>query len=361
MSKTKSANDQGFVARIAGNTHAAIIGACGAGLTATSFYFNGSFGYEQGGIAMSAAFLAFAGLKDGAISYAATPGVRARGIAAAVGAIGFTLSCVAAIGAASHGRQSAADPKAQQISAYQSAVKQERTLEEQIAALGKVLSKADADAALARVQVDAGIFKRTAHCTKTDHDTKRIAAVNVEACRPYLVAQAMVAKAVEANELHAKLEEVRGVIAKGRPASADAQASSIARILKLDAVDGIQAWMNIILALSIEIAAPLAWAVMARSAARGEARTAPAQVPVPAQTPVLTVVRSAGRRVGDDEAEAIILADLARGLDHGQEHYALQFGVSIATVSRMIDRLVTKPNAKLKEQKVGTRRKLIAA
>ena len=308
---------------------------------------------------MAAAVLGFAVLKDGGISLAFSGG-KGRWLAGAAGAIGFAISCLAAVGASSHGRQEAADPKAQQISAYEAAVKQEKTLEARLATLGKVKGKADAETALSRVNVDAAIMKRTQSCAVTAHASARIQDVNVEACRPYTAAKGEIAKAVEVEAINGKLEDVRKTIGGGRPASADAQASTLAKLLHLDRIDGVQAWMNMILALAIEIAAPLAWASFATAIAVKTPEMPVQQRPVaPSQPPQLTVVARRGK-LADDEIEAMILRDLARGHDHGQEHYAEQFGVSIATISRAIDRLTGKPGARIADQRVGTRRKLIA-
>lgn len=341
-----------MLARLDAHT-AAFIGG-GLILSGASFWFNGSFGYAQGGVAMSLAFIGFAIAKDVGISFAAGGSGRGRVIAGIAGAIGFVVSCMAALGASSHGRDATANPLQAQIDAYDTAVKTERDIEAKLNGLG-ALSVGQAEAALAKVQVDPSIFKRTASCAKIEHTNKRIAAVNRDACSPYLVAKANVDAAREVSELSAKLEAARVVISKGRPASSDAQASTIATILGLDKIDSVQASLNIVLALSIEVIAPLMWAVVTGTL-HGQ-KPAPAPIKEAPKAEKRTRIRSVST---DEEVEAIILADLARGISRTQEDYAAQFGKSVATISRMVDRLTGKPNARIGAKKMGTRRVLYA-
>lgn len=343
---------QGVLANL--DAHTAAFAGGGLILSGASFWFNGSFGYEQGGIAMAFAFIGFALAKDGGISYAFGGAGRGRAIAGVAGAIGFVVSCMAALGASSHGRDAAANPLKAQIDAYNTAVKTERDIEAKLKSLG-TLSVGQTEAALAKVQVDASIFKRTAACAKVEHSNKRIAAVNRDACSPYLVAKANVDAAREASELTGKLEAAREVIAKGSPASSDAQASTIATILGLDKIDSVQAALNIVLALSIEVIAPLMWAVVTGALHGQKPSPAPAKEAPKAEK--RTRIRSVST---DEEVEAIILGDLTRGISRNQEDYAAQFGKSVATISRMVDRLTSKPNARIGARKMGTRRVLYA-
>lgn len=349
-------NGQG-ASRLWANKHALTFAVGGVALSGASIWFNGNFGYGQGGLAMTAALIGFAVAKDGGISYAwASRGKTGRVAAGLVGAIGFAISCMAALGASSHGRQEAANPLQAQIEAYETATKTAADLEARLKPLG-AMSVGQAEAALANVKIDASIFKRTNGCTELEHRKSRIAAVNREACSKLQAAQAMVTAAKEAGELNAKLEDARAIIAKGRPASSDAQASTIATLLGLDKIDSIQAVLNITLALAIEIIAPLCWAAYASATMERPAPEAPAK---PAQAAVRRRAARQDGKLSDDEVEAMMLLDIARGVERTLDEYSDITGKSVATLSRMLDRLTTKPDAKLASKKVGTRRVLYA-
>lgn len=366
MTTTSKHKGQGLKGLMA-DKHAVTFAAGGTILSGASIWFNGHFGYEQGGLAMCAALIGFAVVKDAGISYAwAAIGKKGRVAAGVAGGLGFALSCLAALGASSHGREASANPLQAQIDAYETASKTEREAEATLAMLGN-LSVAQAEGERAKITVDAGIFKRTAGCTAIEHKTsKRITGVNQEACKGWLAAQAKVDAAKEAAGTKAKLEAARAVIAKGRPASSDAQASTIAKILKLDGIDGVQAVLNIALALAIEITAPLCWAVFAgASAPKAPVSPTPAHQPVKTRAKPLTATPRGkaitviqGGRMSDEEAEAIILADLAKGVSRKQEEYAEMFNKSVSTISRLIDRLTAKPEARIADEWVGTRRVL---
>jgi len=333
--------------------HAVSIASTGLALTGASFWFSGTYGYAEGGVAMAIACIAFAAAKDAGLSHAFAGQGRGRIIAGVAGSIGFVISCFAAVGATSHNKQAATDPKAQAISAYETAVKTEKGLEARLAAMGKVLSVSDAETAVTKAVVDPFIFKRTAGCANTAHKAASIAEANATACKPHVLAQQQLSKAREAATLHAEMKQARETIAGGRPAAADAQASTFARILRLDGIDNVQAWISLLLALAIEVTAPLAWAAFAAMSGRTPPLP-PAREMTPAlQRPALTLVRSG--RIRDDEVEAIIMRDVAQGIDRGQDAYAEALGCSIATVSRAIKRITSKDDAKLKGEKVGTR------
>lgn len=242
-------------------------------LTGAAFYFNGRYGlYGQGDAGWLVAFVGFAILKDGAISYAwAARGEPGRVASALLGIICLGMSCYAAIGAASSSKQDVSDPKAQMIERYNSAERQQKKAEERLAEIGKVPNPAEAKAIADRelAKVDASISKRTASCTNLEPKGSgaRQIAVNREACQPYRDAVATIDKAQEAEKLRMKLDSAEAILSEGKPASADAQASTIAAFLSLftvlQGISGIQAWTALFVGLSLEIASPLAWATFA--------------------------------------------------------------------------------------------------
>lgn len=251
------------------NNHAALLGIGAVFLTGAVLWFNGSYGYTEFGVGMSAAFLGFAIVKDAGVSYAwAARGKRGRVAAGLLGLIGFVISCLAAIGAASHGRQEASDPRAAQIAAYESAAATAAEAEAALKRLGATLPPDQARARQAQVVVDAAILRRTQGCTALVHPTStRQTDANTDACRDYQKAGEAVAAAEAAAKWQGRLDDARAVLAKGRPASADAQATSIAALLSLftvlHGIDGIQAWTNLLIGLGLEIGSPLAWAAFA--------------------------------------------------------------------------------------------------
>lgn len=260
------------------SNHANIIGAGAACLSAAVLYFNGKYGYEQAGIGLCLAFLGFAIVKDGAMSYAwAARGEYGRFAAAILSAIALLISCLAAVGAASSGKQEASDPKAKLIERYNSAKRQRDSATQRLAELRSVkLSRSQAEAKAADLlsKVDKSIAGRTAGCTNLAPSSNgpRQVAANREACQPWIEARAIVDTAGEIEVLTAKRDAAEAILAEGKPASADAQASTIAWLLslftKLHGIDSIQAFTNLMIGLGLEISSPLAWAAFA-SARRG--------------------------------------------------------------------------------------------
>jgi hypothetical protein len=241
-------------------------------LTGVGLAFNASYGWSLGGsdilrsIGMAGVFVACVGLKDWMLGQSALA-VRARryGLAAAcitgliIGAAG---SFLAAFGSASEGRDAKADPRAAQIVAFQTASKIEKETEARLAELGSVPNPADAKAAVARTlaAVEPGIAKRTQGCTVFSTEaSKRVQAVNRESCLRTVEATAIVSRAEEAADLRAKLEEARQVIAKGAPKAADPLVANVQAFLStgIDAA----AVLSLIVALIVELGAPVCWMI----------------------------------------------------------------------------------------------------
>lgn len=253
--------------------HSILLGLGATFLTGAVLYFNGSYGltFSYG---MAAAFIGFAIVKDAGISYAwAAHGQRGRVAAGLLGVIAFVISCLAAIGAASHGRQEANDPKSAQIARYDAAERQRSAAEKRLVELGRTPSAAEAEAKVSAMlaEVDRGIAKRTAACTvlAPEGNGPRQQAANREACQPVIDAKAFVVKAKEADDLRAKRDAADVVLAEGKPDSADAQATTLAALFSmfgaLNGIAGIQAWTNLAIGLGLEIGSPLAWAAFAAS------------------------------------------------------------------------------------------------
>lgn len=266
-----------------GSNHANIIGLGAACLTAAVLYFNGTYGFSQGsenwGLAL--AFVGFAIVKDGAMSYAwSARGEYGRFAAAILSVIALLISCLAAIGAASSGKQEASDPKAKEIAKYDSAERTRDAANKRLAELGNVglsVSQAKARAADLLSKVDAAIARRTASCTNlapTSNGSRQVA-VNREACQPYIEANAVAETAAEIERVTAKRDAAEAVMSEGKPATADSQASTIAWFLslfwKIKGIDSIQAFTNLMIGLGLEISSPLAWASYA-SAKHGRGR-----------------------------------------------------------------------------------------
>jgi hypothetical protein len=152
-----------------GSNHANIIGLGAAMLTGAVLYFNGTYGYSQGAWGSAVAFVGFAIVKDGAMSYAwSARGEYGRIAAGILSLIALCISCLAAIGAASSGKQDASDPKAKAIERYDSATRIRDAADKQLAELGTVrLSVAQARALAADTlsKVDTAIARRTASCS----------------------------------------------------------------------------------------------------------------------------------------------------------------------------------------------------
>lgn len=241
-------------------------------LTGVGLAFNASYGWSLGGsdilraIGMAGVFVACVGLKDWMLGQSALA-FRSRryGLAAAcitgllIGAAG---SFLAAFGSASEGRDAKADPRAAQIAAFQTASKIEKETEARLAELGSVPNPADAKAAVARAlaSVEPGIAKRTQGCTVFSTEaSKRVQAVNRESCLRTVEAAGVVARAEEAADLRAKLDESRAVIAKGAPKAADPLVANVQAFLAsgIDAA----AVLSLIVALIVELGAPVCWMI----------------------------------------------------------------------------------------------------
>jgi hypothetical protein len=270
-----------------GSNHANIIGIGAALLSAAVLYFNGTYGYSQAGWGLALAFLGFAIVKDGAMSYAwSARGEYGRLAAGILSLIALCISCLAAVGAASSGKQAASDPKAAAIERYESAKRTRDSADKRLAELGSVkLSRSQAEAKAADLlsKVDASIARRTAGCTELAPKSNgpRQVAANRAACQPWIEAKAVADTAAEIEALTVKRDAAEAVMSEGKPASADAQASTIAWLLslftKLHGIDSIQAFTNLMIGLGLEISSPLAWAAFA-SAKRGHVRPASKKV-----------------------------------------------------------------------------------
>ncbi|ADJ23008.1 hypothetical protein Hden_1195 [Hyphomicrobium denitrificans ATCC 51888] len=277
MFRTKPRSD-GEASPAHGSNHVNIIGLGAALLSGTVLYFNGSYGYREAGFGLCVGFLGFAVVKDGAMSYAwSARGEYGRMAAGILSLIALCISCLAAIGAASSGKQAASDPKAAAIERYESARRTRDSADKRLAELGSVkLSRSQAEAKAADLlsKVDLSISRRTGGCTELAPKSNgpRQVAANREACQPWIEAKAVAATAGEIEVLTAKRDAAETVMSEGKPASADAQASTIAWLLslftKLHGIDSIQAFTNLMIGLGLEISSPLAWAVYA-SAKRG--------------------------------------------------------------------------------------------
>lgn len=253
--------------------HAFVIGLGATLLTGAVFWFNGSYGYSKGGWGWVLAFVGFAIVKDSALSYAwAARGEYGRIAAGFLGVIGLFVSGLAAIGAASHGSQEASDPKAALIARYDSAERTRNEAARRLAEIGSVpmnAAEAEAQASALLARVDPAIVRRTKGCTDVAPQSNgpRQVAVNREACQPYKSAAAQVDTAAEASRLRAQRDAAEAILAEGKPATADAQASTLAVFFglftALNGIAGIQAWTNLFIGLGLEISSPLAWAAFA--------------------------------------------------------------------------------------------------
>ena len=241
-------------------------------LTGVGLAFNASYGWSIGGgdilrsIGMAGVFIACVGLKDWMLGQSALAFKARRyglGAACVIGLlIGAAGSFLAAFGSASEGRDAKADPRAAQIIAYQTAGKVAADTEKRLAALGEVPNAEEARAQASRLLsgVEPGISKRTSGCTVLPTTVgKRIQAVNREACQPVIEATALAAKADEVSGLQAKLDAAREVIAKGAPKAADPLVANVQAFLStgIDAA----AVLSLIVALIVELGAPVCWMI----------------------------------------------------------------------------------------------------
>ena len=241
-------------------------------LTGVGLAFNASYGWSIGAgdflrsVGMAGVFIACVGLKDWMLGQSALAfKARRYGLGAAC-VIGLTIgaagSFLAAFGSASEGRDAKADPRAAQIIAYQTAGKVAADTEKRLAALGEVPNAEEARAQASRLLsgVEPGISKRTSGCTVLPTTVgKRIQAVNREACQPVIEATALAAKADEVSGLQAKLDAAREVIATGAPMAADPLVANVQAFLStgIDAA----AVLSLIVALIVELGAPVCWMI----------------------------------------------------------------------------------------------------
>jgi len=241
-------------------------------LTGVGLAFNASYGWSIGGgdilrsLGMAGVFIACVGLKDWMLGQSALAFKARRyglGAACVIGLlIGAAGSFLAAFGSASEGRDAKADPRAAQIIAYQTAGKVAADTEKRLAALGEVPNAEEARAQASRLlsAVEPGIAKRTSGCTVLPTSVgKRVQAVNREACQPVIEATALAAKADEVSGLQAKLDAAREVIAKGAPKAADPLVANVQAFLStgIDAA----AVLSLIVALIVELGAPVCWMI----------------------------------------------------------------------------------------------------
>src|SRR5574343_302278 len=188
-------------------------------LTGVGLAFNASYGWSIGGgdilrsIGMAGVFIACVGLKDWMLGQSALAFKARRyglGAACVIGLlIGAAGSFLAAFGSASEGRDAKADPRAAQIIAYQTAQKVAADTEKRLAVLGDV--------------------------------------PNIEEAK------------ARVSGLQAKLDAAREVIAKGAPKAADPLVANVQAFLAtgIDAA----AVLSLIVALIVELGAPVCWMI----------------------------------------------------------------------------------------------------
>jgi len=261
-------------------------------LTGVGLAFNASYGWSIGAgdflrsVGMAGVFIACVGLKDWMLGQSALAFKARRyglGAACVIGLlIGAAGSFLAAFGSASEGRDAKADPRAAQIIAYQTAQKVAADTEKRLAVLGEVPNVEEAKARASRLlsAVEPGIAKRTSGCTVLPNSVgKRVQAVNREACQPVIEAQALVATADEVAGLQAKLDAAREVIAKGAPKAADPLVANVQAFLStgIDAA----AVLSLIVALIVELGAPVCWMIWQMSEPKVEpVKQVPVAVPL---------------------------------------------------------------------------------
>lgn len=261
-----------YAARCA--SHPAFI--LGSILTAVGIAFNVSHGFALGGsdplraYGMAGVFLAAIVAKDAFLgkTFAACK-ARSWGLAlvcAVAFSLGAVTSLIAAVGAASEGREEKADPKAAQITAYNTAEKIATDAEKRIAELGRVATVGEARASVAAslARVDSGIAKRTSGCENMNPEGSgaRQIAVNRQACDPVQSAKAALSRAEEVARLRDDLADARATISKGKPQSADATAATFSAVFSIFTSEEIPAetFLVLVVALFVEIGAPFAWA-----------------------------------------------------------------------------------------------------
>lgn len=253
-------------------------------LSGVGIAFNVSHGWSLGGSdtlragGMALAFLGCIALKDSLLGKIWVAIKDRRFGLAAMCLLGFLLgstgSFIAAFGSASEGREERADPRQAQIVAFKTASDAAKDAEKRLAELGRVPTAAEAKASVSRLlnNVDPSIAKRTAGCTNVDGNGagKKVIAVNREACQPVIEAQAIVAKASEAEGLRAKLDTARETISKGAPKAADPLVTNVSALwAKITGSTGeidVGAILSLIVALIVELGAPISWAIWQMSA-----------------------------------------------------------------------------------------------
>ena len=248
-------------------------------LSGVGIAFNVSHGWSLGGSdtlragGMALAFLGCIALKDSLLGKIWVAIKDRRFGLALMCLLGFLLgstgSFIAAFGSASEGREERADPRQAQIVAFKTASDAAKDAEKRLAELGRVPTAAEAKASVSRLlnNVDPGIAKRTAGCTNVDGNGagKKVIAVNREACQPVIEAQAIVAKAAEAEGLRAKLDTARETISKGAPKASDPLVANVSALwAKITGSTGeidVGAILSLMVAMIVELGAPISWAI----------------------------------------------------------------------------------------------------
>jgi hypothetical protein len=246
---------------------ALIAGIC---FSAVGLFFNTSYGWALGGgntmraLGMALVFVGCIALKDWMPGQVVVACQRRRYGYAALCAVGFILgaagSFMAAMGAASDGRNEKSDPARAQITAFETAKKIEADAEKRLSELGTVPAVGDAKAQTTGSNVDPGIWKRTKGCTFFSTEAgKRVQTANSEACEPVVTALANLSKAQEAAELRSKRDEARAIISKGAPKAADGLVTNMSAFMGGEA--NAEMVLALIVAVLVEVGAPIAWAV----------------------------------------------------------------------------------------------------
>lgn len=273
-------------------------------LTGVGIAFNVSHGWHLGGsdelraAGMAGVFLAAIVLKDSLLGQVALA-LRARRFGLAlVCTLGFALgaigSMIAAFGSASEGRDEKADPRQAQIVAYKVASDSVKDAEARLADLGRVPTVADASARVSSLiaGIDGSIAKRTSGCTvlAPEGSGKRQQAVNRDACQPVIDAQALVARAKEAEAVRADLKAARETVAKGAPKAADPLVANLTSLWAkaTGSSDGLDfgAMLSLLIALIVELGAPISWAIWQMCGVRNDGDEALAAFKASLQQPL---------------------------------------------------------------------------
>lgn len=262
-------------------------------LSCVGIAFNVSYGWSLGGsdplraFGMAGVFLACIALKDsllGQLSLAVKNRKAGVAMLCAIGLmIGLAGSFMAAFGSASEGREEKSDPRAQQITAYKTAEKVEADASARLNSLGDTLTVKEAEANVTRALsgVDRGIAKRTQNCTvlTPEGSGKKQQRVNAEACQPVLDVAGQIEKAKEAQDLRAKIDAAREILAQGAPKAADPMVANLEALYSKIFGAGeasIPALLSLLVAAIVEIGAPIAWAIWQLSGQKPVPEIAPA-------------------------------------------------------------------------------------